>query len=197
MEMSRLVSHLVDDLRYGQRRLRKNAGSSTLAVLVLALGIGAGTAVFSVVDGVLLRPLEYHDPDRIVTFTSVFPVKGTRAPVVSLPDLMDWRAGTSTFSAVTYYRKSRRAVTANEAAYFAQVVRTSPDFFTVLGVEPMMGRAFLPDEDAANGTVIISYDFWRNQMGGGGEILSQTLRLDNRTMTIAGVMPPGFAYPDA
>ena len=86
------------DFRYALRQLRKNPGVSIIAVLVLSLGIGANTAVFTVVNAVLLKPLAFADPDRIVSFTSAWPAKGTRASVVSLPDVMDWRAGRSAFS---------------------------------------------------------------------------------------------------
>jgi hypothetical protein len=115
------------DFRYAVRQLRKNPGFSILAVLVLSLGIGANTAVFTVVDAVLFKPLAFADPDRIVSFTSAWPTKGTRSPVVSLPDVMDWRAGSSAFSTLTYYRRSQQAVIVGDAAYFADVVRTSPE----------------------------------------------------------------------
>ena len=98
------IESLWQDVRYALRSLRRNPGFSILAVLVLSLGIGANTAVFTVADAVLFKPLAFADPDRIVSFTSVWPAKGTRAAVVSLPDAMDWRAGSSAFSTLTYYR---------------------------------------------------------------------------------------------
>ena len=190
------IESLWQDVRYALRTLRRNPGFSILAVLVLSLGIGANTAVFTVVDAVLFKPLAFADPDRIVSFTSAWPTKGTRASVVSLPDVMDWRAGTSAFSTLTYYRRSRRAVIVGDAAYFADVVRASPEFFKVFGVTPVMGRFFAPDEDSAAGSVVISHDFWRTQMAQSPDVLNKTVQIDSRAMTVIGIMPQGFSYPD-
>jgi putative ABC transport system permease protein len=184
------------DFRYALRQLRKNPGVSILAVLVLSLGIGANTAVFTVVNAVLLKPLAFADPDRIVSFTSAWPAKGTRASVVSLPDVMDWRAGSSAFSTLAYYRRSRRALIVGDAAYFADVVRTSPEFFKVFGVRPLIGRFFAQDEDSGARSVVIGYDFWRTRMAQSPDVLNKTVQIDNRAMTVIGVLPQGFSYPD-
>jgi len=165
-------------------------------VLVLALGIGANTAVFTVVDAVLFKPLAFPDPDRIVSFTSAWPTTGTKSSDVSLPDVMDWRAGSSAFSTLTYYRRSRRAVIVGDAAYFADVVRTSPEFFTLFGVKPLMGHFFDPDEDSGARSVVISHDFWRTRMAASPDVLNKTVQIDNRAMNVIAVLPPGFTYPD-
>jgi putative ABC transport system permease protein len=196
MAVAGSLSQMLTDFRYALRQLRKNPGFSILAVLVLSLGIGANTAVFTVADAVLFKPLAFANPDRIVSFTSAWPTKGTRASVVSLPDAMDWRAGSSAFSALTYYRRSRRAVIVGDAAYFADVVRTSPEFFKLFGVTPMMGRFFAPDEDAGARSVVISYDFWRTRMAQSPDVLNKAVQIDNRAMTVIGVLPQGFSYPD-
>ena len=196
MTLGGILWQIFTDFRYALRQLRKNPVFSILAVPVLSLGIGANTAVFTVVDAVLLKPLDFANPSRIVSFSSAWPTKGTRAAVVSLPDVMDWRAGSSAFSALTYYRRSRRAVLVGDAAYFADVVRTSPEFFKVFGVTPMMGRFFAPDEDAAARSIVLSYDFWRTRLGERPDVLNKTVQIDNRTMTIIGVLSRGFAYPD-
>src|SRR5262249_61907501 len=120
---------MVTDFRYALGHLRKNPGFSILAVLVLSLGIGANTAVFTVVDAVLFRPLALPDPDRLVSFTSAWPTNGTRASAVSLPDAMDWRAGRWAFSAPTYFRRGRAAGGDGAAAHRADGVRTPPDVF--------------------------------------------------------------------
>jgi len=189
------IESLWQDVRYALRTLRRNPGFSILAVLVLSLGIGANTAVFTVADAVIFKPLAFADPDRIVSFTSAWPTKGTRASVVSLPDVMDWRAGSSAFSTLTYYRRSRRAVIVGGAAYFADVVRTSPEFFKLFGVTPLMGRFFAPDEDAGARSVVISHGFWRTRMGQRPDVLNQTVQMNNRAMTVIGVLPQGFSYP--
>jgi len=184
------------DFRYALRQLWKSPGVSILAVLVLSLGIGANTAVFTVADAVLFKPLAFADPDRIVSFASAWPTKGTLAPVVSLPDVMDWRAGSSAFSTLTYYRRSRRAVIVGDAAYFADVVRTSPDFFKLFGVTPAIGRFFAPDEDAGARSVVISHDFWRTRMAQSPDVLGKTVQIDNRALNVIGVLRQGFSYPD-
>lgn len=196
MAVAASLWQMFTDFRYALRQLRKNPRFSILAVLVLSLGIGANTAVFTVVDAVLFKPLAFADPDRIVSFTSAWPTKGTRASVVSLPDVMDWRAGSSAFSTLTYYRRSRRAVIVGDAAYFADVVRSSPEFFKLFGVTPLMGRFFAPDEDAGARSVVISHDFWRTRMAQSPDVLNKTVQIDNRAMTVIGVLPQGFSYPD-
>jgi putative ABC transport system permease protein len=184
------------DLCYALRMLRRNPGFSILAVLVLALGIGANTAVFTVADAVLFKPLAFADPDRLVSFGSVWPTKGTRRSAVSLPDVMDWRAGSSAFSTLTYYRRSQQAVIVGDAAYFEEVVRTSPEFFGLFGVTPMLGRFFAPDEDSGARSVVISHDFWRTRMAQSPDVLNMNVRIGSNAMTVIGVLPPGFVYPD-
>ena len=190
------IESLWQDARYAQRTLRRNPGLSILAVLVLSLGIGANTAVFTVVDAVLFKPLALADPDRLVSFATVWPMKETRAANVSLPDVMDWRAGSSAFSTVTYYRRSQQAVIVADAADFADVVRTSPEFFQLLGVTPSIGRFFAPDEDSSARSVVISHDFWRTRMAQNPDVLNKTIRIGNNAMTVIGVLPAGFEYPD-
>jgi putative ABC transport system permease protein len=190
------IESLCQDVRYAVRTLRRSPGFSGLAVLVLALGIGANTAVFTVVEAVLFKPLAFADPDRIVSFSSAWPSKGTRSSVVSLPDVMDWQAGSSAFSTLAYYRSSRRAVIVGDAAYFEDVARTSPEFFRLFGVTPLIGRFFAPDEDPGAGSVVISHHFWRTRMAQRPDVLNKTVQIDNRTMTIIGVVPQGFSYPD-
>jgi putative ABC transport system permease protein len=190
------IESLWYDTRYAVRMLGRNPGFSILAVIMLSVGIGANTAVFTVMDAMLFRPLPFPDPDRIVSFASVWPAKATRSSAVSLPDVMDWRAGSSAFSTLTYYRRSRRVVTIGTEADFADVVRTSPEFFKLFGVTPALGRFFSPDEDASARSIVISFDFWRTRMAQDPAILNKTVQLDNRTMTIIGVVPQGFSYPD-
>jgi predicted permease len=190
------IDHLVQDLRYGLRGLRKNPGFAILAVLVMALGTGANTAVFTVFNTVLLKPLAYRDPDRIVTLTSAWRRTGTRSSRVTLPDFVDWRAGSTAFSATAYYRKSERPVTLGESADYARVVRVSPDFFRVFGVSAFLGRVFSANDNGA-GTAVLSYSYWQTRFGGSSAIINNPLRIDGRSFVIIGVAPPGFAFPDA
>jgi putative ABC transport system permease protein len=158
MAVAGFLWQLFTDFRHALRQLRKNPGFSILAVLVLSLGIGANTAVFTVVDAVLLKPLAFADPDRIVSFTSAWPTQGTRAAVVSLPDAMDWRAGSSAFSALTYYRRSRRAVIVGDAASRESARAASfyrelfADLSTVPGVVAAGASTGMPGRVASGGS---------------------------------------------
>ncbi len=193
----RAVEDLVQDLRHGLRRLVTERGLTAVVVITLAIGIGANTAVFTVVNGVLFSPLPFREPDRIITMTSVWPASGNRTPTVSIPDFMDWQAGSALLESTAYYRNGRRAVVVESAGSYAQVTRTSPGFFDVLGIAPTVGRGFTPDEDPGAGTVVISHDFWRTRFAERSDVLGKTLLINDHTMTIIGVMPPGFGYPDA
>jgi len=194
MRWQGFMIRLFRDIRYAQRHLRKNPGFTAFAVVILALGIGANTAVFSVVNAILFKPLPYQEPDRIVSLTSSWPKKGTHLPLVSLPDVVEWRAGSRAFASMAYYRRSQRPVALGTSATYAQVARVSPQFFRVFGVTPVTGRLFAESERWTAHTVVISHDFWQQRLGG-GDVLNRTLRVDNRTLSVIGVLPPGFSYP--
>ena len=144
-----LFDDLLRDLRYASRSLLRNPGFVMLAVLIMALGIGANTAVFSVVNAVLLKPLSYRDPERIVTISS-YSKKGEPLTAiskqVSIPDFQDWHDQSSSFEAMAYYQSREVPVMAGPAAEYAQVAAVSPEFFRVFGVEPITGRFFTADE---------------------------------------------------
>ena len=192
----------VQDVRYGFRTLRKSPGFTAIAVLTLALGIGANTAVFSVVNAVLLKPLSYPDPDRIVTLTN--PLKAGEAPtalnaqLVSIPDFQDWHDQSSSFEAMAYYASRETVVMPGSAAEYARATRVSPEFFRVFAVEPVVGRLFTPEELKLNsgGAVVISYVYWQSHFGGDPRVLGQTVRGLGRALPIVGVLPPGFRFPD-
>ncbi len=160
-----IVDNFIQDLRYALRSLRKNPGFAALAVLVGALGIGANTAVFSVVNAVLLKPLPFHDPNHIVTLTSVWRNTGKRLPLVTLPDFIDWRANSTAFSSMAYFRKSQRPVVLGGSAHYARVARVSPEFFRVLAVTPSMGRMFAAsDTEGQRNIAVISHAYWLNRL---------------------------------
>src|SRR2546428_5151942 len=146
------MSTLFQDLRYGLRMLAKTPGFTLVAVLALALGIGANTAVFSVVNAVLLKPLAYRDPDRIVTLSSLWKKGGGKGGLwkqVSVPDFQDWHDQTTAFEAMAYYSSRQTSVRSGAAAESRQVTRGSPEFFRVFGVEPAVGRFFNAEEEKA------------------------------------------------
>ena len=134
------------DWKFAFRSLRKNPGFTLLAVIVMALGIGANTAVFSVVNAVLLKPLAYRDPDRIVTLASLWKNSGGGHGPVSAPDFHDWHDQSTAFAAMAYYEDNATAVMAGRAAEYAHVAAATPEFFQVFAVTPLTGRLFTAEE---------------------------------------------------
>ena len=192
--------HLPDfgtmDLKFALRSLYRNPGFSLLAVLVLALGIGANTAVFSVMNAVLLKPLAYRDPDRIVTLSSLWK-KGGEHGQVSAPDFHDWHDQSSAFTGMAYYQDADAAVAFGSTAEYAHVATVTPEFFRVFAVEPAIGRFFAAEEEKPGGAgaVVLSHSFWRSHFGGNPAALGQTVRMFGQSLTIVGVLPPGFHFP--
>ena len=185
------------DLKFALRSLHKNPGFTVLAVLVMALGIGANTAVFSVVNTVLLKPLDYREPDRIVTVSTLWKKNGLHGQA-SAPDFHDWHDQSTAFSAMAYYSNQETAVKAGAAAEYTGVATVTPEFFRVFIVEPLAGRLFTPEEQrsAAPGAVLISQSYWQNHFGGNTNALGRTIGMFDRTFTITGVLPAGFHFPE-
>ncbi len=185
------------DLKYALRSLRKSPGFAVLAIVVMALGIGANTAVFSVVNAVLLRPLPYKNPDRIVTLSPLWKPSGKSGGSSSAPDFHDWHDQSTAFEAMAYYTYyGPTAVMAGPSAEYAAVVAVSPEFFRVFGAEPLAGRLFTAEEWKKAGAVVISHAYWQNHFGGNPGALGNAVRMMDRTYTVVGVMPAGFTFPD-
>ncbi len=189
---------LVRDLRYALRAVRRNPGFAAIAVLTLALGIGANSAIFSVLDAVLLRPLPYHEADRLVTIGSNVAQGGPvdAAMAVSYPDYQDIGKLTDAVSGIAAYSSDRYNLTNVDEPREAEVTRTTADLFSVLGVSPVIGRAFGPGE-RHDRVAVISHALWIANFGGDRSALGRTISLDDTSFTIVGVMPAGFAFPDA
>ena len=184
--------------------LARNPGFTAVAVLTLALGIGANTAIFSVVNAVLLRPLPYHDPDRLVMLWERNPAKGIDQEKVSGPDFIDWRQQNHVFEGMAFWPGWLGATEFNlitpDGAEKVGGTYTSSALFSVLGVKPVLGRAFLPEEDnwQGNRAALISHELWQSRFGSDPHVLGRTLTVDSygrRDYTIIGVMPPGFRFP--
>ena len=193
------IDELLRDVRYAGRNLRRSPGFAALAVLILALGIGANTAVFSVVNAVLLKPLAYQDADRIVTLSNFSAADQERSALsrqVSAREFREWHDQSSVFAALTYYGTRETAVTVNGGAEYARVTGVSPEFFRVFSLKPIAGR--LPTVEEAkpgNGAVLLSYEYWQSHFGGEFAALGQTLQAYG-VRTIVGVLPAGFRFPD-
>jgi predicted permease len=190
------------DLRFAFRQLLKNPGFTAVAVLTLALGIGANTAIFSVVNQVLLRPLPYDQPERLVTLWERSPRRNIEQENVSPPNLAEWREQSRSFENIAFWTGNDRFnVLGSDGVEKVRCSYASSSLFPVLRVSPIMGRAFLPEEDLKEGNraAIISHEFWKNRFGARDNVLGQTITVDTygrRQYEIVGVMPPGFGFPN-
>jgi predicted permease len=185
---------LVEDVGYGLRMLRKSPGFTAVAVLTLALGIGANTALFSVVNGVLLNPLPYPDSGQVVTVASWFPGYGEGSS--SYPGFLDWARLNHTFSSLAAYRQDSFNLTGEGGAERVSAMEISASFFPLLRVNPIVGRDFSFAEDQWGGppAVILSGGFWRTKFGSSPHILGKTLNLDGADYTVVGVIPENFYF---
>ena len=186
---------LLNDIRYGIRSLLKRRGFTSIAVLTLALGIGACTAIFSVVDGVLLRSLPYPEAERLVRLREVNS-KGGQMQFAE-PNFLDVRARSRTFEAMAQYSGGTTTVIGGSEPVRAIRFRVSGEFFRVLGIQPFLGRTFAAEESKPGGApvAVVSYDFWRRVLGGKSDLDGTTLRISDKGFTVVGVMPPGFNFP--
>ena len=187
----------MNDLRFALRSLRKTPGFTLSAVLALALGIGATTAVFSVVNGVLLRPLGYADPDRLVLVYATHPRQGPFYPP-SIPDFQDWRAQSrDAFEDMAIMRGDGLLLRGTDGAQNVLVAHVSEGFFRVLGARPLLGRAFTADEERPGGprVVVLKHATWQTRFGSDPGVVGRTLDFAEGAYTVVGVMPRGFDVP--
>jgi putative ABC transport system permease protein len=185
------------DMRYGVRMLFKNPGFTLTAILTLALGIGANTAIFSVVNSVLLRPLPYNEPERLVAVWETDTRKADIRGAYSYPNFFDLRSQNSSFESVSMYYTGSAALTGIETPVNLNTVIASADLFSVLRATPQLGRTFTPEEEKAgsNPVVVISHKLWQKQFGGDPNIIDRGIKLNDRLCNIIGVMPAGFQFP--
>jgi putative ABC transport system permease protein len=187
---------LSQDLRYGARMLLKNPGFTAVAIVALALGVGANTAIFSVVNAVLLRPLQYPNAERIVAVQELSE-KGSRVQITAA-NFLDWRAQSASYEHLAAILTRTANLAAGDSSERIDLAMTSADFFEVFGVKPQLGRFFLPEEEKAGHSpvVVVSYALWQKQFGGDPSVIGKTLSLDGQTYSVVGVAPAGFQYPD-
>jgi putative ABC transport system permease protein len=193
-----LLETTLQDVRYAVRTLGRNAGAALVGILVMALAIGANTAVFSVVQAVLLNPLPYAKPDRIVTLTYLSTggsISGDRSYQISVPDFLDWQAQTESFEEMAYYGTGRASVMAGAVAEYAVVSRVTEGFFRVFGAQPSVGRLFSRDEVRDRAAAVISDRYARQQFGDPVRAVGRTVRLFTQSVPVVGVLPPAFDYP--
>src|SRR5215472_15523928 len=191
---------ILADLKVALRVLRKAPGFSLAALIVLALGIGANTAIFSIVNAVLLRPLPFADPDRLVQLWHTPPQKsfpGMTEFSLSAANYLDWEQQNHVFEGSAIYSSAQFHLTSSGEAQVLRATRVEPTFFPVLGVNAMLGRTIAPgdDESSKSKIVVLSYKLWKSQFGGDPRIVGQTVQLDQQGYTVVGVMPPNFDKP--
>jgi putative ABC transport system permease protein len=189
------MATLWQDIRYGVRMLWKNRGVTAIVILALALGIGANSAIFSVVNTVLLRPLPYAESDRLIFLNEKSPVLDEMS--ISYPNFLDWRQHNQSFEKVGVYNRGSYNLTGAGDPERIVTAQMSADLFSLLGVNPLHGRVYTNDEDKPGATpvVVLSYGLWQRRFGGQTRILNQPITLNNKSYVVIGVMPETFLFP--
>jgi putative ABC transport system permease protein len=191
-----ILDTFLQDIRYGARQLRKNPSFATVAVLTLALGIGANTAIFSVVDAVLLRPLPYPDSGKLVWLAERGP--DWSGGSIAYPNFKDWKNQQSVFDRFGVYNGNNFTLTGAGEPVRLSGATVSADVFAALRTQPKIGRVFREEEDkpGAAPVAVISHALWQNRFGGDAGIVSKSISLDGKPYTVLGVMPAGFEFPN-
>jgi len=189
------IETFLQDMRYGLRMLAKHRGFTFVAVLTIALGIGANSAIFSVVNAVLLRPLPYKDPDQIVYLWERLPQGGQGS--VSVPNLRDWQEQNDVFEQIAAYDQGNFSLMGSDLPERSAGAYVTANFFDVLGVAPRQGRAFVAGEDTAgrHRVVILSDQLWQRNFGADPRIVNREVLIGGENYTVVGIMPPGFQFP--
>jgi putative ABC transport system permease protein len=189
---------LWQDLRYGARMLLKQPGFTLIAVLTLALGIGANTAIFSVVSAILLRPLPYEQPEQLVKLYAANVRRGVGDLPFSFPDYADWRTHNQSFAEMAAYFEGPFNLAGGDQPERLKGATISASLFPLLGVKPMLGRNFLDEEDRpdVSRVVIISHSLWQRRFGSDPNLIGKTVMIDGRNAPVVGIMPPGFGFPE-
>jgi putative ABC transport system permease protein len=187
------MTTLINDIKYGIRQLIKSPGFTVAAALTLAIGIGANITMFSVVNAVLLRPLPFENPDRLVV------VQQGTTPTFSYPDFLDWREQNQIFEDFAAYTAALFELVERDGARKIDGAKVSGEFFSMLKVSAYLGRTFTKADEQQNTepVAIISHDFWQNHFGQDKEILGKTITIEDKVYTIVGVLPHGFHYPES
>jgi putative ABC transport system permease protein len=189
-----MLANLIQDIRFGVRWLRKHPSFSLLAIMTMAVGIGVNTAMFSVINAVLLEPLPYSEPERIVSMSESGDEVANRW--VSYPNFVDWQTRSKSFEAMSTFRGWSVNVTGGDRPETLDTRMVSAGYFKVMGVVPLLGRDFVNDDDrpGANPVTIISYGTWQKYFGGDQNVVGRSITLDDRPYTIIGVMPQSFQH---
>src|ERR1700752_1274451 len=190
------MDSIIKDIRYGVRGLLKHPGFTALVVITLALGIGASTAIFSVVDSVLLRHLPYPTADRIVAIQELNQA-GKRVQVTSA-NFLDWRAQNTVFEHLAAIKTATKNLALSDSAERIELAQTNANFFDVFGIKPQYGRLFIPQDEQAGHepVVVLSNALWQRRFGSDPAQVGKPITLDGNNYTVIGIAPVGFQYPN-
>jgi hypothetical protein len=194
-----MLDALLSDSRYAARLLVKNAAFTTVAVATLAIGIGANTAIFSVVDHVLIRPLAYREAQRLYAVHEVVPKFAHLAPLVPVNAMhfAEWRRSLTSFEHLALVNGSKMTLGGTGTPELVDTARVTPEHFPMLGAEAVIGRTLRPEEDSPGreGVVVIAFDLWLRRFAGSPDVLGRKILLDSRPYSIVGVLPADFRFP--
>jgi putative ABC transport system permease protein len=193
-----MISRLWQDVRYGARRLLKNPSFTSIAIFTLAIGIGANTAIFSLVNGVLLNALPYPQPEQLTMVWCDNRRQGIRDDITSYPNFLDWRDRNNTFQGMAGVRTSTFNLTDAGEPEEIHAANVSTNFFQLIGVSPVRGRGFVTEEEqpGRDRIVVLSHGLWQRRFGGDPGILNKSILLNGESNIVVGIMPPGFQFPD-
>jgi putative ABC transport system permease protein len=193
------MQDLIQDIRYAVRTLLQSPGFAAVAIVTLALGIGANSAIFSVVNGVVITPLPYAAPERLMFITSAFPTLDFDEFWMSQPEYMEYRELSQSFEEIGAFRTGEVSITGAESPIRVTAGFTTHSFMTVLGVDAARGRYYTAEEDTPEGdpVVVIAWELWQRAFGGREDLVGSTIEVDGTTRTIVGIMPPGFDILDS
>ncbi|MGH9261094.1 MAG: ABC transporter permease, partial [Acidimicrobiales bacterium] len=192
-----LVESLAADVQYALRALRRSPAFTTVVAITLALGIGANTAIFSVVRGVLLRPLPHQNGDRLVYLRHSADGPGRTNLTFSVPEVRDFRTGAPSLAGIAEYSSLRGILQARDDAVRINLGLVTGNFFEVMGLSPVLGRLTRPTDDGPDvpPVMVLTYEFWKQRFGGDSSIVGRQVRLDNRAVTVIGVVQPAPTFP--
>lgn len=191
------MDSLLRDLKFSARSLLKRPALTIVAIVTLALGIGANTAIFSIVHALLIKPLPFPDPENIVALCDRMPDRGVERNEVTVANYLDWRAQNKSFEHLGIYRWWSANLTGGESPERIQGFQVTPNFLDIVGVKPVFGRGFLAEEDqpGKDSVALLSYSLWQRRFGADPNIVNKTISTNGVTRTVIGVLPPGFNYP--
>jgi predicted permease len=189
-----LMGGLAEDLRFALRQMRKSPGFTVVIIVTLALGIGANTAIFSVVNAVLLRPLPYPNSDQLVMLWEQNPHRGWFENIISGENFLDWQKQNQVFAGMAAFTSNSFTIIGNQQAEEIAGERVSANLFSVLGVQPFRGRLFLPEENRQDkAAVVLSYGLWQQRYGGDADVIGKQILLNGESYPVVGILPPTFS----